>query len=69
MYLQACKFLDLAVSLPADSLPQFQLDRWSFISSVTNIEDNLDNQSEDDNHFEPQVSRIEKLMRKRVRKM
>jgi len=59
MYLQACKFLDLAISLPADSLPQFQLDRWSFISSV-NSDDQMG-----DSDFEPQISRIEKLMRLR----
>ena len=29
MYLQACKFLDLAISMPADSLPQFQLGKHS----------------------------------------
>ena len=96
MYLQACKFLDLAISLPADSLPQFQLgkfrtsrcsrskvsstrfpfkaaanaplpspDRWSFISSVNSEHHLGDEQS---SQFEPQILRIEKLMRRTVRR-
>lgn len=31
LYLSACKLLDLAVALPADMLPQFQMYRWAFI--------------------------------------
>ena len=31
LYLYACKLLDLAIALPADELPQFQMYRWAFV--------------------------------------
>lgn len=33
--MNACKLLDLALILPADSLPQFQLHRWAFLGDST----------------------------------
>lgn len=35
LFLNACKLLDLALILPADSLPQFQLHRWAFLGDST----------------------------------
>lgn len=32
LFLNACKLLDIALLLPSDSLPQFQLHKWAFIS-------------------------------------
>lgn len=31
LYLFACKLLDLAIALPSDELPQFQMYRWAFV--------------------------------------
>lgn len=31
LYLYACKLLDMAIALPAESLPQFQMYRWAFV--------------------------------------
>lgn len=31
LYLAVCKLLDLALALPADRLPQFQMYRWAFV--------------------------------------
>jgi hypothetical protein len=31
LYLFACKLLDLAITLPSDELPQFQMYRWAFV--------------------------------------
>ena len=31
LYLYACKLLDLAIAMPADELPQFQMYRWAFV--------------------------------------
>merc|ERR1719219_444637 len=32
LYLSVCKLLDLALALPAQALPQFQMYRWAFVS-------------------------------------
>ncbi len=32
LYLAVCKLLDLALALPAQSLPQFQMYKWAFVS-------------------------------------
>ncbi len=32
LYLAVCKLLDLALALPATTLPQFQMYRWAFVS-------------------------------------
>ena len=34
LYLQASKLLDLALTLPSDSLPQFQMYKWAFINKA-----------------------------------
>ena len=31
LYLSVCKLLDLALALPAQALPQFQMYRWAFV--------------------------------------
>lgn len=33
LFLQACKLLDLALSLPTELIPLFQMHRWSFVSN------------------------------------
>ena len=35
LYLSVCKLLDLALALPANKLPQFQMYRWAFVSEGT----------------------------------
>lgn len=35
LFLNACKLLDLAIILPSDILPQFQLHRWAFLGDVS----------------------------------
>ncbi len=32
LYLSVCKLLDLALALPAQKLPQFQMYQWAFVS-------------------------------------
>lgn len=32
LYTAVCKLLDLALALPAQTLPQFQMYRWAFVS-------------------------------------
>ena len=32
LYLSVCKLLDLALALPAQQLPQFQMYQWAFVS-------------------------------------
>ncbi|KPM03465.1 dopey-1-like protein [Sarcoptes scabiei] len=34
LFLNACKLLDLALLLPSDILPQFQLHKWTFVSDA-----------------------------------
>lgn len=41
LYLYACKLLDLAMALPAENLPQFQMYKWAFIGGpVSHSPDN-----------------------------
>jgi hypothetical protein len=35
LYLAVCKLLDLALALPAQRLPQFQMYKWAFVSEST----------------------------------
>ncbi|TRY84642.1 hypothetical protein DNTS_001365 [Danionella cerebrum] len=35
LYLSACKLLDLALALPSESLPQFQMYRWAFVPEAS----------------------------------
>ena len=49
LYLSVCKLLDLALALPANKLPQFQMYRWAFVSEGTennNVDDVISSQSE-----------------------
>ena len=79
LYLQTCKLLDLALTLPANLLPQFQMYRWAFISQPC---DTFETDSSEEtssfgksqyessdtlsSSFEPVVVRIEKCMRAKV---
>ncbi|XP_062843400.1 protein dopey-1 isoform X2 [Trichomycterus rosablanca] len=69
LYLSACKLLDLALALPPDSLPQFQMYRWAFIpesSDDSGLE--VRRQGTHQREFKPYVVRLAKLLRKRVKK-
>ncbi|XP_074662898.1 protein DOP1A-like [Tubulanus polymorphus] len=68
LYLSACKLLDLALVMPADSLPQFQVYRWAFLGDST-IEDPVKNKKKDERPFIPHVIRIAKLMKARNQKI
>ena len=35
LYLSVCKLLDLALALPAQQLPQFQMYQWAFVSEAS----------------------------------
>ncbi|KAK3097876.1 hypothetical protein FSP39_014063 [Pinctada imbricata] len=59
LYLSVCKLLDLALALPADEIPQFQLYRWAFIGGAATGKDN----SEDKN--EEEVEEEEDMMREK----
>lgn len=48
LFLYTCKLLDMVLALPADSLPQFQMYRWSFIGAG--------------DYFEPHLVRIERRL-------
>uniref|UniRef100_UPI00358E6688 protein dopey-1-like n=1 Tax=Myxine glutinosa TaxID=7769 RepID=UPI00358E6688 len=69
LYLSACKFLDLALALPCEHLPQFQLYRWAFITESFD-EGGLEvrRQGNHQREFKPYVSRITKLLRKKCKK-
>lgn len=41
LFLYTCKLLDMVLALPADSLPQFQMYRWSFIGAGDDFEPHL----------------------------
>lgn len=41
LFLYTCKLVDTILALPADSLPQFQMYRWSFIGSGDDFEPHL----------------------------
>lgn len=74
LYLAVCRLLDLAVALPADRLPQFQMYRWAFVGDPSvhrpvNGEDaNAADSSQDGGQvcavpdFVPHVVRILRLM-------
>lgn len=78
LYLEACKLLDLAIALPADSLPQFQMYRWAFVGGdSTNSINGMNksalhptslNSSPSQSPFEPHVVRIDNLMNAKVMK-
>lgn len=45
LYLSACKLLDMAIAMPADLLPQFQVYRWAFIGDGAPSVDGNEGQS------------------------
>jgi len=57
LQLAAAKLLYLAVQLPADTLPQFQMYRWAFVSNQCGTTDSQSNAD-----FIPHVTRIARLM-------
>lgn len=69
LYLSACKLLDLAVALPADMLPQFQMYRWAFIGDNAPLSsDGTQSQQETlpkgQHEFVPHIVRLAALMNK-----
>lgn len=78
LFLGACKLLDLAIAMPADSLPQFQMYRWSFVGgnvSSTTLSNGVNKSALHPNPnnplpthppFEPHVVRINNLMSAKV---
>ncbi|XP_072317403.1 protein DOP1A [Eucyclogobius newberryi] len=69
LYLSACKLLDLALTLPPESLPQFQMYRWAFIPEASD-DSGLEGrrQGTHQREFKPYVVRLAKLLRKRAKK-
>ncbi|XP_067845265.1 protein dopey-1 isoform X2 [Heptranchias perlo] len=68
-YLSACKFLDLALTLPSENLPQFQMYRWAFIPEVSDDSGlEVRRQGTHQREFKPYVVRLAKLLRKRAKK-
>ncbi|ELU14591.1 hypothetical protein CAPTEDRAFT_134195 [Capitella teleta] len=66
LYLAACKLLDLALVLPADLLPQFQLYRWAFIGDTYEADDTGRRFKDQVPFFTPHITRIAKLLNARV---
>nr|XP_054753790.1 protein dopey-1-like [Lytechinus pictus] len=57
LYLAASKFLDLALCLPSESLPQFQVYKWAFVGES--------NEGDSQTRFVPHIARVTKLLRAR----
>ncbi|XP_061479206.1 protein dopey-1 isoform X2 [Rhineura floridana] len=69
LYLSACKFLDLALALPSENLPQFQMYRWAFIPEASDDSGlEVRRQGTYQREFKPYVVRLAKLLRKRAKK-
>ncbi|KAM8847355.1 protein DOP1A isoform 1-T1 [Synchiropus picturatus] len=69
LYLSACKLLDLALALPPESLPQFQMYRWAFIPEASDDAGlEVRRQGTHQREFKPYVVRLAKLLRKRAKK-
>ncbi|XP_061572191.1 protein dopey-1 [Cololabis saira] len=69
LYLSACKFLDLALALPPESLPQFQMYRWAFVPEASDDSGlEVRRQGTHQREFKPYVVRLVKLLRKRAKK-
>lgn len=68
LYLSACKLLDMAVALPSDMLPQFQMYRWAFVGDSPSLsfeqpkEKSSSNLSSD---FTPHIVRIASLLNRK----
>ena len=71
LYLSVCKLLDLALALPAQQLPQFQMYQWAFVSEASE-NNNVEKQEPDPvkttngihfyQDFVPYVVRVAKLL-------
>ena len=69
LYLSVCKLLDLALALPAQQLPQFQMYQWAFVSEASE-NNNVENKPEAKatngiyfyQDFVPYVVRVAKLL-------
>nr|XP_020477247.1 protein dopey-1 isoform X2 [Monopterus albus] len=69
LYLSACKLLDLALALPPESLPQFQMYRWAFVPEASDDSGlEVRRQGTHQREFKPYVVRLAKLLRKRAKK-
>ncbi|MEE6476377.1 hypothetical protein FKM82_011056 [Ascaphus truei] len=68
LYLSACKFLDLALALPSENLPQFQMYRWAFIPEASDDSGLEVRRQGTQREFKPYVVRLAKLLRKRAKK-
>ncbi|XP_046770421.1 protein dopey-1 isoform X7 [Gallus gallus] len=69
LYLSACKFLDLALALPSENLPQFQMYRWAFIPEASDDSGlEVRRQGTHQREFKPYVVRLAKLLRKKAKK-
>uniref|UniRef100_A0A668RQD7 DOP1 leucine zipper like protein A n=1 Tax=Oreochromis aureus TaxID=47969 RepID=A0A668RQD7_OREAU len=69
LYLSACKLLDLALALPPESLPQFQMYRWAFIPEASDDSGlEVRRQGTHQREFKPYIVRLVKLLRKRAKK-
>lgn len=77
LYLAVCKLLDIALALPADMLPQFQMYRWAFVGeNEYQSLNNNSNKAEDVTSvkspggislgFMPHITRIARLLNKKV---
>lgn len=69
LYLSACKLLDLAVALPADMLPQFQMYRWAFIGDNAPLSSDGTQSLQEapprgQHEFVPHIMRLAALMNK-----
>lgn len=69
LYLSACKLLDLAIALPANMLPQFQMYRWAFIGDNAPLSSDGTQSSREHTHngpheFVPHIMRLAALMNK-----
>ncbi|XP_029398588.1 protein dopey-1 isoform X6 [Mus pahari] len=68
LYLSACKFLDLALALPSENLPQFQMYRWAFVPEASDDSGlEVRRQGIHQREFKPYVVRLAKLLRKRAK--
>lgn len=68
LYLSACKLLDLALTLPSESLPQFQMYRWAFVPESSDDSGLEVRRQGTQREFKPYVVRLAKLLRKRAKK-
>ncbi|XP_038049265.1 protein dopey-1-like isoform X2 [Patiria miniata] len=59
LYLAACKLLDLAICLPSEDLPQFQVYKWAFVGGGKRKDSPM--------QFVPHVSRAAQLLRTRYK--